>query len=45
MTSQRPKKEYPAVYEKAVPIILGILAVAAVIMVVASILVVLGVFN
>lgn len=45
MTSQRPKKEYPAVYEKAVPTILGILAIGAVIMVVASILVVLGVFN
>ena len=43
--SPNPKREYPAVYEKIVPIVLGALAVIVVAMLVYTILVGIGILN
>ncbi len=47
MTEKSPnsKREYPAVYEKIVPIAIGVLAVIVIVMLLYTILVGMGVLN
>jgi hypothetical protein len=40
----RPKRQYPPLYEKAIPIALGVIAVAIVVVLVIALSVLLGLF-
>jgi hypothetical protein len=41
---ERPRRRYPAAFERGVPIALGIIAIAIVVLIAVSLAVVLGVF-